>query len=107
MIENLSNKTCGECKHFYDYKNRRAPCVWSTPSDCACYDFELKVITNGDKIRQMSNEDLAERFGIHAMCDFCLAETADCQHGQANIKYCKINWLNWLNAPAESEGEDE
>ena len=48
------SKTCGECKHFTE-------CNWVTPDVIAdiCKDFELKVITNGDKIRQMSNEGIA------------------------------------------------
>lgn len=107
MSENLSNKTCGKCKHYlaefyHCQKNDVMAEAFNT-----CEDFELKVITNGDKIRQMSNEDLADRFGIHAMCDFCPAESAACQKGNANIKNCRQAWLDYLNAPAESEVVDE
>ena len=102
MSKNLSEKTCGECKHYTE-------CNWVTPDVIAdnCEDFELKIITNGDKIRQMSNEDLADRFGIHAMCDFCPAESAACQKGNANIKNCRQAWLDYLNAPAEREGNND
>jgi hypothetical protein len=53
-------KTCGECKHYYDYVPRKAPCCWSKPTENVCVEFEQRVITNGDKIRQMSNTELAE-----------------------------------------------
>lgn len=52
-------KTCGECKHYYDYVPRRAPCCWSKPTENVCVEFEQRVITNGDKIRQKTNEQFA------------------------------------------------
>lgn len=103
MSKNLSNKTCGKCRKYMVAK--KFWCLAVSPEHEACPDFEQRVITNGDKIRQMSNEDLADCFGIHAMCDFCPAESAACQKGNADIKNCRQSWLDYLNAPAESEGE--
>jgi hypothetical protein len=108
MSENLSNKTCGECKHYIAEMYHCTKNDVMAEAHNTCEDCTAKTITNGDKIRQMSNEDLAKKFGIHAMCDFCPAESADCGRGHGNIKYCRDAWLNWLNTPAESEGgEDE
>lgn len=85
-------KTCGECKHYYDYVDRRAPCCWSKPTDNACYAFELKDITNGDKIIQQGNNGLAA-FACGLLND------------RSEEAFQRV--LSFLNAPAESEGEDE
>ena len=99
-------KTCGECKHyiaemFHCQKND----VMAEPHN-TCEDFEPKVITNGDKIRQMGNSELAkllldlsdERGGT--VC-------ARCDSENCLVQDCKEGVIAWLNAPAESEGEDE
>ena len=102
----MGNRTCGECKYFVtsDYldvcvvecETRRAD------SSCdLCDEFKPKVVTNGDRIRQMSNDELI-RFLVELdanACQFCNHEkcSGECESG---IKM-------WLDAPAESEGEDE
>lgn len=58
----MENKTCGECQ-WYDYHHLL--CVVGgdvEPTDCACDSFIPIKRTNGDVIRQMSNEELAEEF---------------------------------------------
>lgn len=101
-------KTCRDCKHFYEYVQRKAPCCWSKPADNACYEFELKVITNGDKIRQLSNVEFLKYLGF-IPCAICPARTGEeCNKGSwSGAMQCQQNWLNWLNAPAKSEGDDE
>ena len=61
----MKNKTCGECKHFV-VSNYLDVCTvvcenYKTDS-FACDYFEPKVISNGDRIRQMSDEELAKIF---------------------------------------------
>ena len=97
-------KTCGECKVFeldeiaaICHKH----CLICNDDAPACEDFELKVITNGDKIRQMSNADLARKFG------YPCPPIPEKHCKGINNEECTECWLNWLNAPAESEGEDE
>lgn len=99
-------KTCGECKHyiaemFHCQKHDVMAETFNT-----CEDFEPKVITNGDKIRQMSNADLAIEFATITDCgncddcpvkDYCTTESCDPIPA----------WIAYLNAPAESEGEDD
>jgi hypothetical protein len=101
-------KTCGECKNFYDYEHRKAPCCWSKPTDNACREFELKVLTKGDKLRQMSNEKLAtvwsEQAFMFAWCYDCMCYCKDGDTPENRLK-CKNRVLNYLNAPAESEGK--
>ena len=110
----MKNKTCGECKHFYDYENRCTPCVWCKPTDDACVGFEPQPITNGDRIRQMSNERLAGFISSRVECLGGVLGLADCPGNQMDCVKC---WEIWLNAPAdapdtnvdtkESEVEDE
>jgi hypothetical protein len=75
----------------------------------ACHHFEVKTPpTNGDVIRQMSNEELVAFF-ITRDASYCVPDACleDCEAS----KDCEDHWLRWLNAPAEikaeSEGEDE
>ena len=95
------SKTCKSCKHylaemFHCQKNDVMAEAFNT-----CEDFELKVITNGDKIRQMSNEELARKFGYP-----CPPIPKKHCKGIDNEE-CTECWLNWLNAPAESEENNE
>lgn len=95
----MKNKTCGECKHYGTPHN--CVCIFAQPDynavDKGCKDFERRIITNGDRIREMSNEELARLFaypcppGIKKKCS-----------GRDNEE-CRLCWLNRLNAPAESE----
>jgi hypothetical protein len=101
----MSNKTCGECKHC-ENKQVIATCkhVGITTGDVPgsnCKWFVPKVIPNGDKIRQMSNEELAKKFGYP-----CPPMPNKHCKGIDNEE-CTECWLKWLNAPAESEVTDE
>jgi hypothetical protein len=66
------------------------------PMTRACSRFEPP--TNGDKIRQMSNEKLAELFDNS--CKVCAKDIVECDTD------CIAGILAWLNAPAESEVEN-
>ena len=106
----MSNKTCKNCKYyladmFHCQKNDVMAEAHNT-----CEDFEPKIITNGDKIRQGENRALAE-FQQQCSCDVCV------YFGKGNPfhtfcdkpddKTCIDGIEAWLNAPAESEGKDE
>jgi hypothetical protein len=64
-----------------------------------CEDFEPKVITNGDKIRQMSNEKLKNVIDCPYPDDLCVH-----RHDEYPCECCK---RDWLNAPAEREAINE
>lgn len=87
------NKTCGECK-YYEHPAGQCSVVIEYnnchTTDEACEYFEHKVFTNGDVIREMSNEEL--------LCSF--------EESWGKF-FGREDFLAWLNAPAESEGEDE
>ncbi len=60
-----------------------------------CNEFKGKPQTNGDRLRSMSNEELADFinsifYGFHenpGMCDVC---------DRDSIQNCKDCWLDWL-----------
>ena len=60
---------------------------------------EQKVKTTADRIRAMTDEELAENASMMA-CASCPIRSCD-----ANRDECRDTWLAWLRAPAESEGE--
>jgi hypothetical protein len=86
------NKNCGDCKHLNrDLAFCRAcGAKWLKETNGAnCKYFEeITPPTNGDKIRQMSNEEL-----VDALIDIC--------HKFFVMSHEAV--LSYLNAPAESE----
>ena len=89
----MKTKTCGECRH---YNEENSFCVkWRfediTAEAEVCKGFAPP--TNGDRIRQMSNEELVDR--IHCPYENCINEFVE----DVDCGACKIHWLN---APAES-----
>lgn len=107
----MENKTCGECRYF-EYPAGQCSKVmdynFCHDSDNACEYFEPKAITNGDRIRQGGDYALAH-FKSEHRCDVCAyaapIDTAPaCQRPEGKV--CFDGLLAWLNAPAESEGED-
>lgn len=102
----MKNKTCGECKHYFS-------CEAAYEGNAICDDFKaVAPLTNGDKIRQMSNEELAKLFILKVMiCNGCSGKGAlqikDNPSG-ANIfdEVCAKKTEAWLNAPADCVGKD-
>ena len=105
----MESKTCGECR-YYAKETEHCKLLgigWKFATDTPCSGFTpRKTITNGDKIRQMSNEELAELLADNS-CGNCGFFSIS-QNGiercimPANDS-CKYGKLAWLNAPAESE----
>jgi hypothetical protein len=84
------SKTCGDCRFYFEQAEFCRKNAWECiEEDKECCD-EFEKPTNGDVIRQMSNEELVD--------------TID----ELAFKFSsRREFLNWLNAPAESEGKDE
>lgn len=121
-------KTCGECRHFVVSEDHGGCCTFICDAMCdddrACYKFQK--LTNGDRVRQMSNAELAELIVPKVMfCDGCpvKCEEKDIPQHRENPfgadvaeDVCKKRVEAWLNAPAgkdtnvptnESEGKDD
>lgn len=63
------------------------------------FEYPQKPVTNGDRIRAMTNEELA-----------CFLETG-CPVADAKrcylYRHCCDCWLDWLKSPANEHGGDE
>ena len=73
------------------------------PDGCEFFDDsggyeikEKKPMTNGDRIRAMSDEELVKFFEKNVDCCGCMLY-GDCTGP------CPENWLNWLKQPAEAD----
>lgn len=81
----------GFISHFDEYS------VWAeTCSDCGGSGVIMQPMTNGDRIRAMSDEELAEH--IWKKCG--------CPNGKNNITCgyvgdCRDCWIDWIRQPAE------
>ena len=90
------------------FENCSQVCKWNTyeygctkPLAETCPLINLnakpKPMTNTDRIRAMSDEELAEL--IDRETDSC-APTGDCEKMSRDCKAC---WLEWLQQPAEED----
>lgn len=96
----MKNKTCGECKHYIAEMYHCQKNDVMAESFNTCEDFEPEVITNGDKIRKMSNEELKDViFGNR--CYYCAFKTENDCCSSPNSKDCPDGIEAWLNAPAD------
>ena len=66
-------------------------------SQCQCE----KPMTNADRIRNMTDEELAEFFKNHFSCAFCDVRTGTCGDDD-----CKEMMLQWLQAEVKEGNED-
>lgn len=96
-------KKCKDCKHFMtDCNFSKVDKNMQAMEDfIACKHFKPKNETNADKIRNMSDEELAEflngveEYGISSQyidvpCDCCCEKTE-----------CDACWKEWLQSEAE------
>lgn len=97
------HELCQKCQH-------KGHCQLGTHAymkpllDCGCDQFRLEKprMTNGDKFRAMSNEELADYLHLRHMCDYCPAKATDCDTSDINnSKTCKAAWLSWLKQEAK------
>lgn len=95
MREKLNNKTCGECRYYEHPAGQCSKVIEYNNchiTDKACEYFEPKVITKGDKIIKQGNNGLAA-FACGLLND------------KSEETFQRV--LSFLNAPAESEVEDD
>jgi hypothetical protein len=107
--EKSNNKTCNNCKlsepsgkdNWVKCTKKHNDLVLATAPQC-----KTPYITNGDRIRAMSNEEWAtvwsEQAFMFAWCYDCLMYCQDEDCEESRLK-CKTRMLNYLNSPANGD----
>ena len=84
-------KECNQCPHEFNDKNLEP-----------CKDCVPKKKTNADKIRAMSDEELAEYiFGVSIGNAPCVLCSEECDFCELSDEQCKEKTLKWLQSEAE------
>lgn len=60
--------------------------------------MDEKIKTNGDRIRAMTDEELAEAASGMIVCVWCPVPGCD---SILDLDECRDAWLAWLRSPAE------
>lgn len=86
---------CSNCKKYHDCKNGSG-LTWP------CNAYSPKIITNADKIRALSDEELAE-FLDETQRQECESLHVLKNDGSLRFESCKNGWLFWLKQPLSGE----
>lgn len=77
------------------------PKIYEKVDNCKEYEPIKKPVTNFDKIRAMTDEELATWVETIAGCDLCPMLDEQCSGGEVNSRAsCKHHWLDWLRQEA-------
>jgi hypothetical protein len=89
---------CDKCAHS-EYCDM-ATFGGHNPKITACCKFARRHQTNADRIRAMTDEELAEKIAALMACMECpLLEMCE----RANPRRCIDMWLDWLKSPVKKE----
>ena len=114
--QNKPTKTCADCIHvnacrawvdrryIADESANRCPNYETVKESsaylCGVLDERKRKKTNADRIRSMSDEELAEQLELMTtICELC-AKQKNCADVQ-DYNYCMEGILEWLQQPAE------
>lgn len=91
-----------KCRNCFFYRNEWCKKIVDSPDpeevrDCAYF----REMTNADKIRSMSDEELAGFLSFNGDVEYCHAGM--CKAGET----CRICCLKWLQQPAGEEDKNE
>ena len=95
----MNDKTCGECCYLDENRYCNFLDFEPKPQMKGCANFEPKP-TNGDRIRQGNNRKLA-----HLFANPCPPGVKKTCNGNDRVE-CENCWFEYLNASAESEGNN-
>mgnify|MGYP004540010397 CR=1 FL=1 len=91
----MENKGCDTCKYEH-HDIQDYPC-----NECAhSYIDKYEPKTNADKIRDMSDEELAEFMSENTSCYYCKVQCEDRPNSPTESS-CNFRWLEWLQSEAE------
>lgn len=93
---------CSECPEYnkcvfeHDLRAKRRNCGKAK---------QKKVVTNADRIKAISNKELAEIF-VHACADGCPPYMNwDCAKDGYGWDACVACWMKWLQQPVEEDDQ--
>lgn len=94
---------CDNCKHD-NTRTYEFPCNACIHNKIASLDH-WKPMTNADRIRNMSDEELAEFLvKVNSTIQDCMVIDCKCENTDRDCKDC---FLEWLQAEVKEGGEDE
>lgn len=94
------------CARLYcAYHSAHCPDTDEEVGNCKAYEPIKKPVTNFDKIRAMSDEELATWVETIAGCDLCPMLDEQCSGGEVYSRAsCKHHWLDWLRQEDVADG---
>ena len=92
----LTVETVGMCNMCFKEKS----CEKHKAGVVGCDQFAKKVKTNADRIRAMTDEELAKFMALNTDCYYCRAKDNDRCASLATTP-CGDIWLDWLKQEAE------
>lgn len=87
---------CTKCKHNYKPSNCEPKCNRMCDGES-----DFKSMSNADRIRNMTDKEMAEFFDkLETVCDMCACNIGCCNVASKN---CKAGFLKWLQSEVEGE----
>ena len=87
-------ENCAECRHHDVFWGDSGCNLLNNGERCKYESLGKPPITNADRIRAMSDEEMAEKIGLRPVCPV----NGDCEKMSMDCIAC---WLDWLQQPAE------
>ena len=92
----MKTELCKWCADIY--------CCMFSQQVTECQDF--RPMTNADRIRAMSDDELSSWIADIAMCNNCRAKNTDTANPCKGLYVgCKGNWLDWMKQEVERSEE--
>lgn len=90
-----------QCKRCFHLQNEWCKQKLDSPDPDAMRNcLYYKEATNADRIRAMSDEELAKWGSEITRCDYCPAKPCK------SLFHCETQWLAWLQSPADGGDHD-
>ena len=90
-----------KCRNCFFYRNEWCEKIVDSPDPEKARDCNyFREMTNADRIRSMSDEEIAESSAFRFCPSKMIGESC-------TFRNCKECWLEWLQQPAEEDDHDE
>ena len=97
----IKYKEIGEDYYHVGYSSYKLENVLAWKDECFEIVKECRPHTNADRIRSMTDDELAEMLStVSQHCVVYLSDRIDCRHSRCDVS-CKNNIKKWLKAESE------